>query len=385
MQSFSLKIPQLLTLIAFIWNLILVGVYWLLRSSGDIQGVAVYGLVSLLAAWFTGKYLQHHLLAYIAQARQLARGDLTIAMGDRSLCWCFNSLAQALNKAVQSLNTITSSVVSEGGLISRQVIEVEHNGHQVTEVLDRHVAETNQLATAAQEMSSSAGSVAEDATSAAQAGEQANSQGREASEAVAHAVDGIRSLDSEVDAIENHIRRMSQDTDNISQVLSVIGGIAEQTNLLALNAAIEAARAGEQGRGFAVVADEVRSLAAKTQNCTTEINEMLARLREGAGTLNNAMSRTRSSFENASGSVMAVHGKLDKVLHEIVRIGEHNVQMAAAAEQQSNVSQEISESIANIREMAIHLQSLNQDAEHAHAAVHSATSAFMEQTSSFRL
>jgi methyl-accepting chemotaxis protein len=265
------------------------------------------------------------------------------------------------------------------------VEQIQSNGSAVTRVLDQHVAETNQLATAADQMSSTAGSVAEDASAAARSAERARAQGNDAKGAVELAVGNIRSLDSEVESIEGHIQRMSQDTDRIAEVLSVIGGIAEQTNLLALNAAIEAARAGEQGRGFAVVADEVRALAAKTQHCTTEINEMLGRLREGAGSLETAMGRTRRSFETSSESVSAVHGSLSGVLDAILEIGEYNDQMAAAAEEQSAVAQEISRNIANIREMAVHLQELNRNADEAPAAVRSANDAFMQQTASFTL
>ncbi len=387
MQSFSMKIPQLLTLSLIVWNLILLSLLWLWNPDGMTEEarLIVLAVAQLPGAWLMGKYLQRYLLAYIALAKKLEQGDLTIRMAADSACWCFNSLANSLNKAVQGVNRITSSVVQEGGRISGAVEQIQSNGSAVTRVLDQHVAETNQLATAADQMSSTAGSVAEDASAAARAAERARAQGNDARGAVELAVENIRSLDGEVESIEGHIQRMSQDTDRIAEVLSVIGGIAEQTNLLALNAAIEAARAGEQGRGFAVVADEVRALAAKTQHCTTEINEMLGRLREGAGSLKTAMGRTRASFETSSESVGAVHGSLSGVLDAILEIVEYNDQMAAAAEEQSAVAQEISRNIANIREMAVHLQELNRNADEAPAAVRSANDAFMQQTASFTL
>ncbi len=387
MNSFSLKIPQLLTLFLIVWNLLLLSLLWLLNPA-DMTAwtrLTILAAAQVPGAWMMGKYLQRYLLSYIAQARKLEQGDLTIRMASDSVCWCFNSLGDSLNKAVQGVNTITSSVVQEGGRISQAVGKIQTNGSSVTSVLDKHVAETNQLATAADEMSSTAGTVAEDASAAARAAERARAQGNDARGAVELAVEHIRSLESEVESIEGHTRRMSEDTGRIAEVLSVIGGIADQTNLLALNAAIEAARAGEHGRGFAVVADEVRALAAKTQKCTTEINGMLARLREGTGSLETAMGRTRSSFETSSESVGAVHTSLGTVLEAILEISDYNDQMAAAAEQQSAVAQEISKNIANIREMAINLQDFNRNADEAPAAVRAANDAFMHQTSSFML
>ncbi|WP_097460611.1 methyl-accepting chemotaxis protein [Mangrovitalea sediminis] len=379
MSRFSLKIPQLLTLALLAWNILVVTLAIYLRPDTlpDDIALTLLAVAQLPAAWIMGKYLQRYLLGYIDETDRMARGDLTISLSNQSLCWCFNALANSLNKAVKGVNDITSSVVQEGTRISEAVQQIQSNGSSVTQVLDRHVGETNQLATAAQEMSATSTSVASDAASAARAAEQANLQGNEAKAAVVTAIHNIKSLDTEVDAVDSYIRRMGEDTDRIASVLSIIGGIADQTNLLALNAAIEAARAGEQGRGFAVVADEVRSLAAKTQGCTTEIDEMLTRLKDSAKTLEGAMGRTRTSFETSSESVINIGSCLDSVLNAIISIREHNDQMAAAAEEQSAVSQEINQNIANIREMAMHLLDLNRNSDEAPAAVRSANDSFM--------
>lgn len=385
MNSFSLRVPQLLTAVSFIWGLLLVLIYGLTRSSGDLTGVGIVCLAQLPASWFLGKYLQRFLLIYIEQAKKLERGDLTIQMPASSICWCFNSLAQSLTSAVSGLNGITKRVVSSGEAISGGVSNIQSNVSDVAHILDKHVSETNQLATAAQEMSTTATSVAEDATSAARAGDDAASHGENASASVATAVNNIQSLSAEVESIETLIGMMGQETKSIEAVLSVIGGIAEQTNLLALNAAIEAARAGEQGRGFAVVADEVRSLAAKTQHSTIEIGEMLSKLQKGASTLEDSMQRTRSTFETTSTSVLAIHETINSVTGAIARIGEHNNQMAAAAEEQSAVAHQISESISNIREMALQLQRLNADAAKAPEVVRTANDSFMQQTATFVL
>lgn len=387
MKNFSLKIPQLLTLSLLGWNLLMLLflLFWRPHGLSDEFCFVLMAIAQLPGAWMLGKYLQQFLLAYIAEAHKLEQGDLTINLANNSFCWCFNSLATSLNKAVKGVNGITGNVVQEGQRISSAVKDIQSQGSAVTDVLSRHVAETDQLATAIQEMSSSAQTVAEDAAAAAKSADGAMNRGEAAKTAVETSVSSIKALDNEVASIESHIQRMAGDIDKISDVLSVIGTIAEQTNLLALNAAIEAARAGEQGRGFAVVADEVRSLAAKTQSCTSEINEMLGRLRDGSEELESSMQRTRHSFEATSSSVSDVHESLDGVLQAIKQIVARNDQMAAAAEEQSAVAQEISENIQNITEMAQHLQDLNSNADEAPAAVRAANDAFMKEVSRFAL
>ena len=387
MKTFSLKIPQLLTLSLLGWNMLvlLFFLFWRPHGLSDEACFTLMAVAQLPGAWILGKYLQRFLLDYIGEARKLEQGDLTITLADNSLCWCFNSLAASLNKAVKGVNGITGNVVQEGQRISSAVKDIQSQGAAVTDVLSRHVVETDQLATAIQEMSSSAQTVAEDAAAAAKSADGAMNRGEAAKSAVETSVSSIKALDNEVESIEVHTQRMANDIDQISDVLSVIGTIAEQTNLLALNAAIEAARAGEQGRGFAVVADEVRSLAAKTQGCTSEINEMLSRLRGGSEELEGSMQRTRQSFEATSTSVSDVRDSLDEVLQAITQIVARNDQMAAAAEEQSAVAQEISRNIQNITEMAQHLQDLNRNADEAPAAVRAANETFMQEVARFAL
>ena len=387
MNTLSFKIPQLLTLTLTLWNIAVLTVVWVLglHNMPALQLTLLVALAQLPCIWVLGKHLQGYLLRYIAEARKLEQGDLTIRLANDSLCWCFNSLASSINSAVSGLNGITNGAVAEGRRISGSVKDIQSTGTNVTRILDQHVDETNALITASDELAQTAESVAEDASAAVRAADDANRTGNAAKGAIKETVTNIHSLDKEVDAIETQIGRMSDEIQRIATVLSVIGGIADQTNLLALNAAIEAARAGEQGRGFAVVADEVRSLAAKTQNCTGEINDMLARLKDSGQTLEQGMARTRSSFETANGSVQQVHSSLEEVYEAILRIGSHNNQMAAAAEEQSAVSREIARNISNIRSMAVQLQELNHTADVAPAAVRAANDAFLQQIGTFKV
>ncbi|EMP54372.1 methyl-accepting chemotaxis protein [Marinobacter santoriniensis NKSG1] len=383
MAHFSLKIPQLLTASSAVVNAIALIPVWLFLNHYEFVGFLICAALELPIAWLLGKYLQRYLLGYIEKSTQLEKGDLTIGLQSDSYCWCFNKLGESLTSAVDGLNGITSKVINGGNAIATEIREINSNAGQMTDILNRHVDETDQLATAAQQMSTTSDSVAKDAAEAAQAGETANEQVREAQVGVEESVSRIQSLSKEVDEIEENTHRMSQDISKISNVLSVIGGIAEQTNLLALNAAIEAARAGEQGRGFAVVADEVRSLATKTQASTGEISDMLNSLKDGSTTMENSMGRTRASFESASESVTAIHQTLSEVLESVSTMSGRNQQMAAAAEEQSSVSLQLSQSVSTIRETALRLQDLNTTAERSRLKMSEANESFLTEAKAF--
>lgn len=387
MKKFSIKLPQLMiaSTVAFNFVILLFIFFW--RPQGEFEEISftLIAAAQILVAWLQGKYLQRFLLTYIDQAKKLEQGDLTVTLKNNSLCWCFNALADSLNEAVKGINSISANVVEEGLRISSAVKDIQSNGSAVTDVLSLHVAETDQLATATQEMSNSADAVAKDAGAAAKSVSGVRNQGEETRIALEASVTSIKVLDNEVASIETDIRRMAKDIDQISGVLLVIGTIAEQTNLLALNAAIEAARAGEQGNGFAVVADEVRSLAAKTQSCTSEIDEMLQRLSSGSEELEGSMQRTRKSFEAASKNVSGVHDSLDAVMLTITEIVDRNQQMASAAGEQSTVVQVVSENIQNIAEMANRLKELNNRSDEAPRAVRAANDSFMKEVTKYIL
>jgi aerotaxis receptor len=213
-------------------------------------------------------------------------------------------------------------------------------------------AETEQVAAAINEMAASIEEVAASAMNASRAAAQAATQTQDGQKMVAATSDSINTLEAEIQAAASVIEDLQGNTHQISQVLDVIRAIADQTNLLALNAAIEAARAGEQGRGFAVVADEVRSLAGRTQQSTSDIQDMISTLQQGAASAVDVMrasrDKARQSVSHAENAAMALVGIGEKVN----QISEMNAQIATAVEQQSAVSEEINRSIIHIRDSA---------------------------------
>jgi methyl-accepting chemotaxis protein len=168
---------------------------------------------------------------------------------------------------------------------------------------------------------------------------------------VDNAVVTVSALVDEVEDMSARITSMNQDANKISDVLNVIGEISEQTNLLALNAAIEAARAGEQGRGFAVVADEVRALAARTQSSTTEISDMLTALLDGTSSVVEAMGKTKEQCQSTADKTSEVSNSLTIMSASVREIDDVSTQIATATEEQSAVAEELSKNMLSIRDM----------------------------------
>ncbi|MBA5762943.1 methyl-accepting chemotaxis protein [Vibrio sp. 404] len=274
-------------------------------------------------------------------------GDLTQTIDSNSndeigqLATSFNQFVAKIRATIQQVVVTNTSVKSELqglGEISRGVAEQTIQQQQESEL----------VSTAVNEMQATSQVVNDNAREAANASQNADIEVQSTSKVLEQTVDSIRTLASDIDQASGVINHLSSDVSNIASVLDVIKGIAEQTNLLALNAAIEAARAGEQGRGFAVVADEVRSLASRTQQSTGEIQSMIEKLQEGAEQAVQVMDSSRHSSESTIESAGRASQSLQAILNAISSMSDMNTHIASAAVQQNAVSEEVSENIVRI-------------------------------------
>ncbi|MBU1331066.1 MAG: methyl-accepting chemotaxis protein [Gammaproteobacteria bacterium] len=278
-------------------------------------------------------------------------GDLRVRL-DVSSRDELGQLSLAFNRFLDKLQPL----IKEVGRVTDEVADSAQNLAGLAAANDKLIssehAAVDQVSTAATEMTAAVHEVARNAQSAADAARQAETQSREGARVVGATIHSIRQLAVEVESASSSIQTLEQEAANIGAVLAVIKGIAEQTNLLALNAAIEAARAGEQGRGFAVVADEVRALAARTQESTKDIQEMIQRLQVG---VQNAVKATHSGSTRARESVEQAAG-VDQALavtgDSVQRINDMAAQIATACEEQSSVTEEIARNISDIRELS---------------------------------
>jgi methyl-accepting chemotaxis protein len=284
-------------------------------------------------------------------ANKLAEGDLTARM-DYQAKDEMGHIATAVNNMAETFGTTVNEVKDAVSRLAAAAEETSVVTAQTTAGINQQQSETDQVATAMNQMSATVQEVARNAMDAATAAEDANSTFAEGKQVIDQVIQGIDNISAEVETASGVVQRLEEESKNIGSVLDVIKSIAEQTNLLALNAAIEAARAGEQGRGFAVVADEVRTLAGRTQASTTEIEEMISRLQAGT---NNAVQAMTSGKEMTQAGVdqAAVAGEALLTINTAVdRISSMNTQIASAAEEQSAVTEEINRSIVSINEVA---------------------------------
>ncbi|MGL5340389.1 MAG: methyl-accepting chemotaxis protein [Aeromonas veronii] len=314
--------------------------------------------ITLAATVIVGNRVTKPLADAVLALNDIANGDgdltqrLKVQSQDE-----IGQLASAFNRFVERIQSVVSQVGETSNHLFSAVDKLHHLSEHYDHQMQGHSRETDQVVTAVTEMSSTAQEVAASASNAATATSDAARESDAARGVVSGAINSINRLVGEVHTASGVIEQLAQETAKIGSVVEVIRGIAEQTNLLALNAAIEAARAGEQGRGFAVVADEVRSLAGRTQQSTKEINEMLQRLQGGVKQAVEVMQASEDRSQETVQEASHIASSLDSMVMAVSTINDMNIQIATAAEEQHAVSEEINKNLVAIQQIVSELTS----------------------------
>ncbi|MFQ1985788.1 methyl-accepting chemotaxis protein [Aeromonas veronii] len=314
--------------------------------------------ITLAATVIVGNRVTKPLADAVLALNDIANGDgdltqrLKVQSQDE-----IGQLACAFNRFVERIQSVVSQVGETSNHLFSAVDKLHHLSEHYDHQMQGHSRETDQVVTAVTEMSSTAQEVAASASNAATATSDAARESDAARGVVSGAINSINRLVGEVHTASGVIEQLAQETAKIGSVVEVIRGIAEQTNLLALNAAIEAARAGEQGRGFAVVADEVRSLAGRTQQSTKEINEMLQRLQGGVKQAVEVMQASEDRSQETVQEASHIASSLDSMVMAVSTINDMNIQIATAAEEQHAVSEEINKNLVAIQQIVSELTS----------------------------
>jgi methyl-accepting chemotaxis protein len=324
-------------------------------AAGAIKVTLIILGIILLVGWLMMKTIK---MSIIDPAEELKSITAKLADGNLTVKTTYSSNDE-LGQIGESINLMTDRYRSIMSDISGLSIQVASAGEELSAITnesqkdtERQRAETEQVATAMNEMSATAHEVSKNSSAGSETAQAADHEASDGKQVVTNAVDSINSLANKVEEVSSVIENLKQDSESISVILEVIRGIAEQTNLLALNAAIEAARAGEQGRGFAVVADEVRSLASKTQSSTHEIQEMIERLQNGSQKAVEAMEESRNRAKISLELTSGIPEAFDNIAQQVKSTYEMCSQIAIAASEQSNVAEEINKNITMISQLS---------------------------------
>ncbi|MDB6141012.1 MAG: methyl-accepting chemotaxis protein [Pseudomonas sp.] len=323
----------------------------------DIFGMAMVGLLiaglGLLVIWLVGHGIARPLKQMVAMLDDIAQGegDLTRRLtSDRADE--LGSIANGFNTFLGKLQVMITQVVGSVQKVSDSSEHTADIAIRTNMGVHKQLAEIDLVATAVHEMTSTAQDVARNATHAAQAANHADEAAHKGMKIVQNTSVSISALAVEIGRAVAVVQTLAKDSENINAILVAIRGIAEQTNLLALNAAIEAARAGEQGRGFAVVADEVRNLAQKTQQATEEIQTMIQQLQSGTRQVVKVMEDSQTKTDESVGHAALAAQALETITKAVSVINDMNTQIASAAEEQSAVAEDINRNVINIGQVA---------------------------------
>jgi methyl-accepting chemotaxis protein len=318
-----------------------------------MSAIAIFSLLlGGLLSWLVSRNIVSRLREACNNIETMSTGDLTqkIEVDGRDEIGVLKGGMALMQKGLLDMISQISVTTSQLATTAEEVSVVMQ---QTSENIQTQHSETEQISIAMGEMSVAVREVAENVSGTSVAANGANSETDSGRKTVGDMVDGINSLSKQIETTADVIGDLEKDSGNINGMLDVIKGIAEQTNLLALNAAIEAARAGEQGRGFAVVADEVRTLASRTQTSTKEINQIIEKLQQGSRRAAEAMNTSQEQAQAVVARAKLADSSLATIANSVVKIDEMSTAIATAAEQQNTVAENLNSNIKNINDMAL--------------------------------
>ncbi|MBW3806260.1 methyl-accepting chemotaxis protein [Aeromonas jandaei] len=318
------------------------------RTMSIVVSLITLGFVVVIAWLLTGQ-IRNPVMVLLEQTRRVSAGDLTSRIDMQQ----FNNdelgtLAKGFGEMQTNLRTLVSEVSGSVVQLSSAAEEISSVASQSANNMHAQQHELNQLATAMNEMQATVQEVSRNTSDAASAATSASETAELGAKTVNDSIQRIERVASAIESTAVVIRQLGDDSRNIGMVLEVIRGIAEQTNLLALNAAIEAARAGEQGRGFAVVADEVRTLAKRTQDSTSQINNIIAELQQRAEQAGSTMQQSQDLMNTTVATAREAGESISQISGSVSSISHMNIQIATATEEQGAVSEELNRNVVNI-------------------------------------
>ncbi|PHX05333.1 Methyl-accepting chemotaxis protein PctC [Vibrio splendidus] len=316
------------------------------------MALLIAAIYTPIAAWATNKLLLPFVeVAELLQQIGKGGGDLTLRLDD-SRHDEIGQIAKGYNQFVQYLSDLLKDVSNTGQQISESIQSVDRMAQSMEQDIKQQTSQIEQVATAIHEMGASSDEIAQNANGAADSASRASGAINIGQKSVTVTSESIEHMNQQLDDTTAIVNQLAQDANSIDTVLDVISGVSEQTNLLALNAAIEAARAGEQGRGFAVVADEVRTLASRSQASTEEIRGIIEQLQQRTQQAVAAIETSTTLGTNCRVEASNSEQQLSSISHSVDEMNAMNMQIASATGQQSNVINEISPHISGISEIA---------------------------------